>query len=70
MDKQKIKSVINRFLKGLLSGGFTALGLVSVATPQSWTDIWSFLNMLAIAFVGGAINGLILAGIKWASWKN
>ena len=65
---QKTKSVLMRFIKGAISGAFTAMALVTVASPSSWTELAVIANILGLAGIAGAINGLILAGQKYASW--
>ena len=65
----KIKSIVSRFLKGALSGALTAMGMVTVVAPSNWTELATIVNILAVAGSFGAINGAILAGMKWYSWK-
>jgi hypothetical protein len=65
---QKTKSVIGRFIKGAVSGAFTAMALVTWATPTSWTELPTVLSILGLVGIAGAINGAILAGQKYASW--
>ena len=67
---QKTKSVLTRFIKGAVSGAFTAMALVTVASPSSWTELVVVANILGLAGIAGAINGAILAGQKWASWQD
>lgn len=64
-----IKSVLIRFLKGGLAGAATSMALVKLFAPSTWTDVYSLLNLLAIAGAGGFISGFILAVEKWAGWK-
>lgn len=66
---QKFKSVFNRFLKVAIGGAITTMGMVTLSTPSVWADFNSLLNSLAIAGTFGAINGLLLAGQKYLSWK-
>lgn len=65
----KYNAVLKRFLKGAISGALTAMGLVTFSEPKMWSDFIGILNMLAIAGLFGALNGLLLALNKWASWK-
>lgn len=65
----KTKSVLNRLLKGFISGALASMGLIVITTPVNWADIKVLLTLLAFAGIGGGINGLLLAGQKWASWK-
>lgn len=65
----KYNSVLKRFLKGAISGGLTAMSLVTLSEPSMWSDFIGILNMLAMAGLFGALNGLLLALNKWASWK-
>lgn len=64
-----IKSVIKRFVKGLLSGAITAMGLVTLAQPSTWSDFKTVFSMLGMAGLFGAINGALLALNKWVNWK-
>jgi hypothetical protein len=65
----KYKSVLNRFLKGGISGAVTSMGMVTLIQPTVWADFKTIFSMLLIAGTFGAINGLLLALQKWASWK-
>lgn len=67
--KQKTKSILNRFLKGLISGAITSMGLVTVVQPTLWSDFISIFNVLGMAGLFGAINGGLLALQKLISWK-
>jgi hypothetical protein len=67
---QQLKSVLVRFIKGALSGGATAIALVTYNVPTSWSSFPHVLNTLGIAFVGGALSGILLALEKWASWTD
>lgn len=66
----KIKAVLIRFLKGAIAGAISAMCMVTISAPTVWTDIITILNSLLMAGVFGAITGLLLAGQKWASWKD
>jgi xanthosine utilization system XapX-like protein len=65
----KTKSILMRFVKGLVSGAVTSMLMVTVAAPGNWTDLVEVLSMFAIAGIFGGINGLLLAIQKWYSWK-
>lgn len=65
----KYKSVLKRFLKGLVSGAVTAMGMVTVVQPTTWKELGDIISLLTTAAIFGAINGLILALNKWATWK-
>jgi len=67
---KKNKSIINRFIKGAIAGAVSSMILVTTQIPQTWTDIHSTLNALAIAGVSGAVTGLLLALQKWVSWED
>ena len=69
VPSQKARSVINRFTKAFVSGAFSALGLITIAMPQNWTEMPVLLSMLALAGMYGGITGVIMAGEKWANWK-
>ncbi len=66
----KTRAILKRFLKGMISGAITAMTGVTLVQPSIWTDFNSIINVLLIAGVFGALNGLLLAVQKWASWKN
>lgn len=65
----KYKSVFKRFLKGAISGAITMMGMVTLVAPTTWSDFSSIFSALGVAGLFGAINGLLLALNKWASWK-
>jgi len=67
---KKNKSIINRFIKGAIAGAVSSMILVTTQIPQTWTDVHSTLNALAIAGVSGAVTGLLLALQKWVSWED
>jgi len=70
IPSQKARCIINRFAKAFISGAFSALGLITLAVPQNWTDVPALLSILAISALFGGLNGVILAGEKWANWKD
>lgn len=65
----KYNSILKRFFKGMISGAVTSMGMLTLAVPTMWSDFKPLLSALAIAGLFGAINGLLLALNKWASWK-
>ena len=66
----KLESILKRFLKAAISGIFSALGLITLAMPQNWTEVPALLSMLSLACLYGALTGIIMAGQKWYSWKD
>ena len=66
----KIKSVLNRFAKGIISGAVASMAMVTINQPSVWSDFGSILNSLGLAATSGAITGLLLALQKWASWED
>ena len=64
----KIKSIITRFAKGIISGAISAMMLVTITQPSVWSDFGSIINSLAVAGAFGSLTGLLLAVQKWASW--
>ncbi len=68
IPSEKVRSIINRFLKAFISGAFSALGLVTITMPQNWTEIPTILSMLSLAALYGGVTGIIMAGQKWYSW--
>jgi uncharacterized membrane protein len=67
--KIKIKTIAIRFLRGAITGALTTMGLVTIAMPQNWTELATALNILLLAGVFGAINGVLSGGDKWLRWK-
>ena len=65
----KFQSVSTRFLKGLIAGAVSSMGMVSYQNPTVWLDFSLIFNALGVAAVAGAITGLLLAIQKWASWE-
>ena len=70
MPSLKVRSIINRFLKAFISGALSAMGLITIAMPQNWTEVPILLSMLALAGMYGGLTGVIMAGQKWYSWKD
>lgn len=66
---QKITSILNRFIKGIIAGAVSAMSMVAITQPSVWSDFNSILNSLGMACTFGAITGLLLALQKWSSWK-
>lgn len=64
------KSIIKRFLKGIIAGAVSAMGLVTINQPTVWSDFPALLNSLGLACAFGALTGLLLALNKWASWTD
>ena len=65
----KIEAIIKRFVKAFISGAFTSMGLIAITTPANWGDLKVLVTILAFAAIGGGLNGVIMAGQKWYSWK-
>ena len=65
----KYNSILKRFFKGMISGAVTSMGMFTLVQPTLWSDFKAIFSGLAIAGLFGAINGLLLALNKWASWK-
>jgi len=66
----KIAAVVTRFLKGMIAGAVSAMGMVTYNAPSVWSDFKTILNALALAATFGALTGFLLALQKWASWKD
>ncbi len=66
----KLKSITFRFLKAFGAGFFSGLVIVSMNSIHNWTDLQTALNGLALAGVIGGINGVVMAGEKWANWQD
>ena len=65
----KLRSVLVRFLKGMLAGASASMALVTLNQPSVWSDFSVLLNSLAIAGVYGAVTGLLLGLNKYATWE-
>lgn len=66
---EKVKSVLIRFTKGLVSGAVTAMVAVPIIMPVEWQGFREIVNNLLIAGCFGGGVGLLLALQKWASWQ-
>lgn len=66
----KIYSVLKRFAKGIVSGFISGISVVTIVQPQVWGDYTALFGALLISGSFGALNGLILALQKWASWED
>jgi hypothetical protein len=64
------KSIITRFLKGIIAGAVSAMVLVTFAQPTTWDTFPSILNSLGLACAYGGLTGFLLALQKYASWTN
>lgn len=69
MNKE-LKTVLTRFLKGILAGAIASMALVTVTQPLVWTEFLPLLNALGIAALYGGLTGLLLALQKWAVWTD
>ena len=58
-----------RFAKGMVAGAVGQMALVSMKTPSVWADLKPLLLSLGLAFVFGALTGLVLALEKWSTWE-
>lgn len=66
----KIYSILKRFAKGMIAGFISGMSVVSIAVPSVWGDYKAIFGALLMAGSFGALNGLLLALQKWASWKD
>jgi hypothetical protein len=66
----KTKSVLMRFVKGIIAGAVSAMGMVTIIEPTVWNDFTTIFGSLLLAGAFGALNGLLLALNKWASWQD
>ena len=67
--KTKTISILNRFLKGIISGAVASMAMVTLTQPTVWSDFSSILGSLGMSATFGAITGFLLALQKFASWK-
>lgn len=67
---EQLKSILTRFLKGIIAGAVSAMGLITIQTPTVWSNFSSIFNNLGIAAVFGGLTGLLLALEKWANWQD
>lgn len=66
---QKTKSVLNRLLKGFVSGSVATMLGVAMTAPATWTEMGNIINILLLSGLFGGINGVLLASEKWVNWK-
>lgn len=64
----KIKSILMRFLKGIIAGAIASMSMVTITQPTIWADFGTLFNSLGLACAFGGLTGLLLALQKWASW--
>jgi hypothetical protein len=64
----KLRSVLNRFLKGAIAGAVSSMSLVTLNQPSVWSDFSVLFNSLGLACAFGAMTGFLLALQKFASW--
>ena len=55
------KSIITRFLKGIIAGAVASMSMVTITQPAIWTDFGTLFNSLGLACAFGGITGLLLA---------
>lgn len=67
---QQLKSVLSRFLKGIIAGAVGSMVLVTIQQPIVWTEFLPLVNALGLAAAYGGLTGLLLALQKWASWTD
>lgn len=58
-----------RVLRGAITGALTTMGLVTVVMPKSWTELATVINVLCLAGIFGAINGVLSGADKWWRWE-
>ena len=59
------KRVLKRFVRGFLSGAFSATVIVVPMTSYDFAELKLWLFRLAFAFVVGGITGVLQAGDLW-----
>ena len=64
LTKRILKRAGYRFIRAFVAGAIASMSLV-VITGDTWTDIGTWLNALAIAGVIGGLSGLIQATDKY-----
>jgi len=70
----KTKSILKRFLKAGLASAFTTMMLIVASYTKegqiaTLAETRTFVTALCVAFVNGFLTGVVMAGHKWASWK-
>ncbi len=60
---KKQKSLVGKFLKGVLAGGLASVAVSLETTPM--TDLSTLLNILSTAF----ISGIVLSAMKYLTWE-
>ena len=66
----QLRSVLLRFLKGILGGAVASMVIVTIKQPVVWTEFLPLLSNLGMAGIYGGITGLLLALEKWSSWSD
>lgn len=59
----KQKSLVGKFIKGVLAGGLASVAVSLETTPM--TDLSTLLNILSTAF----ISGIVLSAMKYLTWE-
>lgn len=62
------QSVAMRFVKGGVAGMVSALAVITIQTPTTWTALSTVLVALVYAAVVGFFTGGFLAVEKWYNW--
>jgi hypothetical protein len=63
--KSLLFRVLVRFVRGFAAGALSSMALVAQFSGSDWSQMTSWLSMLAIAGVSGGITGAIMALDKW-----
>lgn len=66
----KNKTILMRFVKGILAGVFASLSVMTATQPAVWSDFTKMLSGVGVSIVYGAITGLLLALQKWSNWSD
>lgn len=65
MYYSKTKSVLFRFLRGVIAGAVSTMILIQYNGGQSFSDVHAFLYSLAVAGIAGGVTGGLLALDKY-----
>jgi len=69
MNSLKLKSLVNKVVKGFIAGGLASLALTLDANNFTVSSIADLENLAKIIF-SGFLTGAVLSAIKAFTWKD
>lgn len=70
---EKVKVIGKRFLKAFLAGAFASVAGIAIITFQdvhTWSGLFAAFSNISLVGIMGGITGVVMAGEKWANWKD